>query len=90
MRDINITLRMMYERSKMYQLNYYPELKIINYTINLTIKKHIVRFMFLNYGVYILGSWKIMFWELGIWDFEKNILGIWNLGFGIWNWDLGI
>ena len=27
-RDINIIFKMMYERSKMYQLNYYPELKL--------------------------------------------------------------
>ena len=27
-RDINITFNMMYERSKMRQLNYYPELQL--------------------------------------------------------------
>ena len=27
-RDINLIFKMMYERGKMYQLNYYPELKL--------------------------------------------------------------
>ena len=27
-RDINIVFKMMYERGKMYQLNYHPELKL--------------------------------------------------------------
>ena len=27
-RDINIIFKMMYERGKIYQLNYYPELKL--------------------------------------------------------------
>ena len=27
-RDVNTTFEMMYERSKMYQLNYYPELQL--------------------------------------------------------------
>ena len=30
-RDVNVIFKMMYERSKMYQLNYHPELKLLPY-----------------------------------------------------------
>ena len=33
-RYINIILKIIYERSKMYQLNYYPELKLQSYYNN--------------------------------------------------------